>query len=264
MGRVISRADRARSFGQVAEEYDRLRPSPPAAAVDWLLPDRAALVVDLAAGTGLLSRALAARGPRVVAVEPDGRMAAVLRARSPGIGVVRAVGERIPLAPASADGVFIQSAWHWLDPDRAIPEIARVLRPGGCFGVLWPSRDGGRDWMAGVQRAWRGPRPAEPDLAARAGRERARHDAVPLPADGLFDAPDVSSFRYTRTMTVDDFIGLFGTYSRVITADPADQAAGRARARAYLADRFPGANQLEVPLLAQAWRARRTDRPAPA
>ena len=129
---VFTRAERARSFGEVAEDYDRLRPSPPDAAVDWLLPDHAEAVADLAAGTGLLTRALVRRVPRVVALEPDERMSAVLPANSPPARVVRAVGEQLPLAAAIVDGVFIQSAWHWLDPDRAIPEITRVLRPGGC------------------------------------------------------------------------------------------------------------------------------------
>lgn len=80
------------SFGAIAVDYDRLRPAPPDAAVDWLLPDRCQVAVDLAAGTGLLSRALAGRVAQVIAVEPDHRMAAVLRARSPQIRVVEGRG----------------------------------------------------------------------------------------------------------------------------------------------------------------------------
>jgi ubiquinone/menaquinone biosynthesis C-methylase UbiE len=79
------------SFGSIAEDYDRLRPGPPDAAVDWLLPERRQIVVDLAAGTGLLTRVLARKVEQVVAVEPDKRMGAVLRARSPG-GVHREPG----------------------------------------------------------------------------------------------------------------------------------------------------------------------------
>jgi SAM-dependent methyltransferase len=226
VARVTSRAERAqraRSFGEVAEDYDRLRPSPPDAAVDWLLPDRCEVAVDLAAGTGLLSRALARRVPRVVAVEPDDRMAAVLGPRSPRVRVVRAVGEAIPVAGARADGVFIQSAWHWLDPDRAIPEIARVLRPGGCFGAVWITRDPGRGLGGGA-----GPYPA----AARSGADQSR-GAPGRPA------------RATPH------------------AGPADWAAEHERARAYLARRFPGADRLEVPLHAWCWRARRSGRPTP-
>ena len=257
MVNVINRAERARSFGEVAEDYDRLRPSPPDAAVDWLLAGRAETVADLAAGTGLLTRALARRVPEVVAIEPDERMAAVLRANSPAARVVRAVGEQLPLGAGTADGIFVQSAWHWLDPDRAIPEITRVLRPGGRFGALWITRDRDVDWVAELDRARRPARPASVSPPVREAGRRARSRMVELPADAAFDKSENASFRYTRTMTVPDFLGLLATYSRIITADPADVAADAGRARAYLAQRFPGAARLEVPLHAWTWRARR-------
>ena len=131
----------------MARDYDRFRPQPPQSAVNWLLPGRCAVAVDLAAGTGLLARVLARIVPRVVAVEPDERMAAVLAERSPGVHVIRGRGEAIPLRDASADGVFIASAWHWLDAGLAVPQIARVLRDGGRLGVIWTSRDPGVEWV---------------------------------------------------------------------------------------------------------------------
>src|SRR5260221_620180 len=91
------RADRAMSFGSIAADYDRLRPSPPPDAVRWLLPASCDVAVDLAAGTGLLIRALAGRAREVIAVEPDGRMAAGLRERSPGVHITAGRGEAIPL-----------------------------------------------------------------------------------------------------------------------------------------------------------------------
>src|ERR1022692_2331724 len=94
---VASRAERSMSFGAIAGDYDRLRPSPPDAAVDWLLPAHCRVAVDLAAGTGLLTRVLAGKVPQVVAVEPDRRMRAVLLARSPDVRVVEGRGEAIPL-----------------------------------------------------------------------------------------------------------------------------------------------------------------------
>ena len=91
------------------------------------------MAVDVGAGTGLLSRALARKVPRVVAVEPDERMGAVLRGPvARRRGVVPGRGEAIPLPDAGADGVFFSSAWHWMDPERAVPEIARVLRDGAA------------------------------------------------------------------------------------------------------------------------------------
>src|SRR5277367_4433822 len=128
------------SFGAIADDYDRLRPSPPPEAIDWLLPARHDVVVDLAAGTGLLTRALAGKAGHVIAVEPDERMRSVLQARSAGVEVLAGRGESIPLPDSSADAVFVSSAWHWMDPRLAIPEIGRVLRDGGRFGVIWTGR----------------------------------------------------------------------------------------------------------------------------
>ena len=94
------------------------------------MPDGCAVAVDLAAGTGLFTRELLGRAARVVAVEPDARMREVLAARSPEVDVREGWGEAMPLPDASADAVFVSTAWHWLDPARAVPEIARVLAPG--------------------------------------------------------------------------------------------------------------------------------------
>src|ERR1700722_682456 len=135
------------SFGAIASDYDRLRPGPPSAALDWLLPARRDVVVDVGAGTGLLSRALSLRARQVIAVEPDDRMRAVLAARSPCVEVLAGRGEAIPLPDASADAVLVSSAWHWLDADLAVPEIGRVLRDDGRLGIIWTGRDTTTPWL---------------------------------------------------------------------------------------------------------------------
>jgi SAM-dependent methyltransferase len=145
---VTDRETRRLSFGSVAEDYDRYRPPPPPTALDWLIPPGAAAVLDLAAGTGLVTRELTGRARHVIAVEPDERMRAVLTARSPRAEVLAGRGEDIPLPDASVDAVVISAAWHWLDPALAVPEIARVLRPGGRLGVIWVSRDDRVPWVA--------------------------------------------------------------------------------------------------------------------
>jgi SAM-dependent methyltransferase len=245
---------RATSFGEVADEYDRLRPGPPDAALDWLVPAGCATAVELGAGTGLFTRALARYAGQVLAVEPDDRMRAVLAARSPGVHVIAGRGEQIPVPDASADGVFVSSAWHWLDHEVAVPEIARVLRDGGRLGVIWTSRDRRVDWVAGIEAlAW--PRAARDD-----GRPRRRHE-VALPEGTPVENVATASFTFTRTMTVDDFIGWLGTYSRVITASEDEQAAGRARARAALASRADANGLVEVPVRSNCWRADRVARP---
>jgi SAM-dependent methyltransferase len=263
---VASREERARSFGAIADDYDRLRPSPPEAAVDWLLPARREVAIDLAAGTGLLSRMLAKRFERVVAVEPDARMATVLRARSPGVRAVPGTAEAIPVADASADGLFVSSAWHWMDPDRAIPEIARVLRDGGRFGVIWTSRDHDVEWLRELGRSRmisqrRGADAADPDGQDPA-RPRSWRRTATLPSGGLFGNIETESFTFTRMMTVSGFVDMLGTYSGVITASKEDRAAALASARATLEQRFPGAEEVKVPMRAWCWRADRAPRPA--
>ena len=249
---MANRAERARSFGAIAEDYDRLRPGPPDEAVDWLLPAGAQVVVDVGAGTGLLTRALARRVPRVVAVEPDDRMRAVLRARSPGIEALAGRGEAIPLPDASADGVFISSAWHWMDPERALAEVTRVLRDGGRFGLIWTRRDSETGWLHEIS------------LRERSGRSRddgpPRRRSSAVPADPRLDNIMTRSFAFERTMTVDALVEMLGTYSGVITASPPDRTAGLARARAALDELFPGASQIDVPMRAACWRADRIPR----
>jgi SAM-dependent methyltransferase len=132
---------RAMTFGTSADAYDRLRPAPAPEALDHVLPPGARRVADLAAGTGLVTRAILARpgAPAVVAVEPDPRMLARLSATTPGALAVRGVAEAIPLASGAVDAVLASSAWHWFDPPVATAEIARVLRPGGTLAVTVPA-----------------------------------------------------------------------------------------------------------------------------
>jgi SAM-dependent methyltransferase len=242
------------SFGAVAQSYDRLRPRPPPDAVDWLLPPGCTDAVDLAAGTGLLTREPEARVPHVIAVEPDPRMRAVLASRSPRVHTLEGTGEAIPLPDQSTDALLISSAWHWMDPDRTFPEIARVLRHGGRFGLIWTSRDREIDWVQQLDRLHR--REPEADTAGR----RRRHRNVTLPADATFGNEQSTSFTFTRSMTLDDVVDMLGTYSGVITADPQQQTAGIQRARTQLQERFPRASTIDVPMRSLCWRADRAVR----
>jgi len=251
------------SFGAIADDYDRLRPPPPQDAIDWLVPPGCRVAVDLAAGTGLLSRALACKVPEVIAVEPDERMAAVLRARSsdaaPGqIRVARGKGESIPLPDASADGVFVSSAWHWLDPERAPAEIARVLRDGGRLGLIWTSRDRQVDWLQELD-ASRGPDRADRPVGEGEARTRGWRRDVAVPGEMFTNAED-RSFTFTRPMTKGDLVAMLGTYSGVITASPQDRSAALARAEAALEQRFPGVDRIDVPMRTWCWRADRVTR----
>jgi SAM-dependent methyltransferase len=273
---MVSRAERAMSFGQVAGDYDRLRPGPPDEAADWLVPPGCRVAVDLGAGTGLLTRKLASRAERVIAIEPDDRMSAILRSQSPGAEIFHGTGEAIPLPDASADGLFVSSAWHWMDPDRTVLEIRRVLRDGGRFGVVWSSRDRDPDWLRDISLpgSLLGPRADTPDQnaapgpdgepAGRAGPSwedpRWPRNAVTLPGEGLFEHVETAAFTFIRPMTVENTVALLGTYSRVIKASPADRAIALARAETAIRERFPGADTIKVPMRAWCWRADRTAR----
>jgi SAM-dependent methyltransferase len=243
------------SFGSIAEDYDGLRPQAPQQAVDWLVPPGCEVAVDVGAGTGLFTRTLVGRAAQVIAVEPDARMRTVLTARSPGVRVVEGRGESIPLPDASADAVFVSSAWHWMDGERAVPEIGRVLRDGGRFGLIWTSRDREVDWVRNLDRL-----PGQDTSDAESNdRIRRRLDIV-LPEPPIFHDVARETFRFGRTMTVEDVVAMMGTYSRVIVASPDERTRRLTQARADLAARFPGADTIEVPMRAWCWRADRIAR----
>ena len=152
------RTDRfATAFGGAASEYERGRPSYPPAALDRLADelglDSGSTVVDLAAGTGKLTRDLAPRFARVIAVEPLDEMRAELRRGLPEVEALAGAAEELPLDERNADAVFVAQAFHWFDGARALAEISRVLRPRGGLGLLWNSspwetREG--PWFAGI------------------------------------------------------------------------------------------------------------------
>jgi len=124
------------SFGRIAALFDEVRPRYLPAVLDRaqeaLELDASTEVLDLAAGTGRLTRELAPRFARVIAVEPDDAMRALI----PVGEVLAGRAEAIPLGDESVDAVFVGEAIHWFDADRAVPEIARVLRPRGGFARL--------------------------------------------------------------------------------------------------------------------------------
>ncbi|MFJ8747475.1 class I SAM-dependent methyltransferase [Embleya sp. NPDC127516] len=145
----------ARSFGAAADAYERGRPPYPPEAVAWLVPEDARTVVDLGAGTGKLTRALRAAGREVVAVEPSVGMREQFARVLPDVRVLDGTGESIPLPDSSVDVVVCAQAWHWVDPERAVPEAARVLRPGGRLGLVWNFRDVSVPWVAELDQILR-------------------------------------------------------------------------------------------------------------
>ncbi len=112
-------------------------------------------VVDLAAGTGNLTRALLPSGANIVAVEPLAEM----RAAITEVETLEGTAEAIPLPSGSVDAVTVAQAFHWFDGERALHEIHRVLRPGGGLGLIWNRGDDRTAWVAELDAVVRNVRP---------------------------------------------------------------------------------------------------------
>ncbi len=197
-----ARTVRARSFGRLAADYDRIRPGYPAAAIGALPPGP---VVDVGAGTGKLTTALVAAGHPVVAVEPDPDMRAVLAARDlPGVDVRDGRGEELPVADGTAGGVVYGQAWHWVEPAAAAAEAHRVLVPGGTLALLWNLPDLSVDWVA--------------DLNRISGQPETTADGTPARRVRLPRARRVET-RWAQELSPAELVLLFSTFSRVSTRD---------------------------------------------
>lgn len=249
----MSAADsRALSFGSVAADYDRLRPSPAPAGLAWIVPETCHLAVDLAAGTGLFTRALAERVKHVVAVEPDARMREAFTRQAPHLEVRAGRGEAIPMSGQSADLVTVSSAWHWLDADLAVPEIARVLRDGGRLAIIWTrmahdERLPPLDWRAlGVR----------PDDSKRVIRQR----EVRLPSGAPFGAVETADFDYPKRIAKADIVATLATYSPVIALDEDARSRALGVAAAQLDERFPGQDLVDVTITTHCARLHRLPR----
>jgi ubiquinone/menaquinone biosynthesis C-methylase UbiE len=143
--------DAAQGFDHNATAYEAARPSYPAEAVAHIVghgrigPGRR--VLDLAAGTGKLTRLLVPTGAEVVAVEPVAGMREVLVAQLPGVEVLDGTAESLPLATGSVDAVTVAQGFHWFDAPVALAEMRRVLRPGGHLFLVWNTRDRSHAWV---------------------------------------------------------------------------------------------------------------------
>ncbi len=255
---VPDRATRAFSFGEIAQDYDRYRPGPPAEAAAWVLGEGRHRVLDLGAGTGGLTRELVRLVERVVAAEPEPRMRSVLASRSAGAAVLGAVGEHLPLATGCLDGVIASSSWHWMDPEVAGAEVARVLRPGGVFGLLWSGPDREVPWVAEILPRRRFTGVGDPGVD-RARRRMTLSERLP------FTAPETTLVRFFRMADLDELAGLSGTYSVVIAGGGPERGARIAAARERATRVRPDIldRPIELPMVCRCWRAMRTEEPAP-
>jgi SAM-dependent methyltransferase len=248
-----TREQRRLSFGVAAELYDRARPSYPPEAVRWALGAAPRRVVDLGAGTGLLSRLLASLGHEVVAVEPDDAMRAALTANSAGITALAGAAEAIPLLDASVGAVVAGQAYHWFANDAAHEEIARVLEQGGVFAPLWNDRDVSVGWVAELSRVADlddGPR-LRPRRVVRSLRHRLGRK--PGPSFGRwFAAPERATFEHSVAYTAATLLAVIQSRSRYIVASEAERRRIDAGVLALVRD-FP--EPFVLPYVTVAYRA---------
>lgn len=214
------------SFGRAAAWYDRFRPGYPERAVAAAVGG-ASSVLDLGAGTGKLTRSLVAAGvAAVTAVEPDPQMLAVLHTNLPTVAALQGGAERIPLPDAVVDLVVAGQAMHWFDLDHALPEIARVLRPGGRLVGLWNTSDL-RDpftaaWVSVLDSSVR-PSGGGTDLTLAGNSFSGSPEpepSAPFTGAALFTEPELQLIDWRHRMTGVELHGLADTYSYVLTATP--------------------------------------------
>jgi len=210
----------SRSFELVADVYERARPEYPPEAVAWLAeqlglgPGRT--VLDLGAGTGKLTRALVPTGARVIAVEPGERMLAELRRAVPGVEALQGAAEAIQLGDDSVDAITVGQAFHWFRHDEAVPELHRVLCPGGSVALIWNSRDQERPLQRELSELIR---PLMPPARPPVG-----HSVKALDESDLFGPVERRTFPFLQQLDEDRLVDRIASVSFVAAA-PADARA---------------------------------------
>jgi len=249
----VATVPRGLTFGAHADAYERARPDWPKEAARWLVPEGAELVVELGAGTGKLTRAIAALGARVVAVEPDPRMLAVLRAR--GLEGVDGSAEAIPFGDGLADAVVAGSSLHWFELAVALPEIHRVLRPDGRFGFGWNHRDDRHPTIARLGEAVYAAQARRPGL-----RWRSRDWPAELTRSGLFQDVERALFEHVHELPREALRDHLMSYSGVAGLDEDERRPLLAEvARILDSDESVSADgRLRLPFVVTAYRATRS------
>lgn len=231
-----------RSFGPVADAYERARPSYPEDAVTWMTGTGRSVVLELGAGTGKLTQVLHAAGHEVLATEPLPEMISHLAERLPVQHVV-ADAEHIPLRSRSVDLVVCGQSFHWFDHDLALPEIARVLRPGGVLALAWNTYDVGIPWVRRLKRL------------LVPGAEDGDAAAYPLMATPYFGFVESRHFRFWQTHTAATLADLTRSVSHVATMSEHDRAGVLAEVDALYADYGRGRDGMQLPWVTRCYRA---------
>ena len=239
--------DPSRSFGAVADAYDRARPTYPREAAAWLTGEQPTTVLELGAGTGKLTEVLVGLGHDVHATDPDEQMLARLRDRLPDVRTSVAAAEDIPAPDASYDVVVVAQAFHWFDKDRAFPEIARVLKPGGRLAVTWNLRDERIPWVR--------------KLGVLLGSPTDQHSHEALVATAHFGFVEDKTFRHWQVVDRDSIRELALSRSAIAVLDQEARDARLAEVVAFYDDYGRGMDGMQLPYETHCFRATVADRP---
>jgi ubiquinone/menaquinone biosynthesis C-methylase UbiE len=240
--------DWAHSFGGVVDAYDRARPTYPREAAAWLVGQDAATVLELGAGTGKLTAQLVAWGHDVQATDPDRAMLDKLQANLPGVRTAVAHAEELPVADRSVDAVVAAQSFHWFDLDRALPEIARVLKPGGRLGLVWNQRDESIPW---VRR-----------LGALIGtQDQLREPARAIAESGLFGELEEATYTHWQQIDRRSIQDLVLSRSNVAVLDEEARAAKLAEVVSFYDEYGRGMDGMQLPYVCRCFRSVVVDRP---
>jgi SAM-dependent methyltransferase len=242
-------ARRASSFGARARAYATERPDYPVDAVRWALEPAgpAPRVLDLGSGTGKLTEMLSRMDVReLTAVEPDPGMRAEAERLVPEIRPLAGNAEEIPLPDGSVDAVLAGQALHWFDLDRALPEIHRVLAPGGVLGALWNLDDDRVPWVAGLKEV------ARSSVSLRHWRPRT------IPSTPYFPDVERAEFPHAQRRTAESMVATVATHSHVLVLDEPERAEVLDRVLAYLRGLPETAEgEFDLPIVTLTLRVRR-------
>jgi ubiquinone/menaquinone biosynthesis C-methylase UbiE len=246
----------ARGFEQAADAYERARPTYPQAAVAWLC-ERLAIrrgrrVLDLAAGTGKLTRSLVAAGADVVAVEP---IAAMRERLPPEVEALDGTAEAIPLPGASVDAVTVAQAFHWFDAEPALAEIHRVLRPGGGLGLIWNTRDERDELQRAITELLERVR-FDATGEVRAPRWQGRSAREFLASSPLFGEVETFETTQSQELDADGVVERFLSVSFVAAAAPGERAEVERGTRELVAGRQ---EPIVLPYVTEVYAAFRCD-----
>ena len=249
------------SFGEAAAAYAEHRPDYAGAAIRWALEPVAARqplrLVDLGAGTGKLTASLVRLGADVTAVEPDQQMLTELRREMPGVRAVPGHAEEIPLPDGSVDAVLAGQSMHWFDMDRAIPEIARVLTPGGVLAGLWNVDDDRIGWVAELAEISKR-KSSVTLLRWRESARNSRRERLIAAGSGEFRAAQEREFEHGQPRTADSLLATIATHSHLLVMDEADRVALLTQIRDFLRARpETSGREFVLPMVTVVLRAQR-------